>query len=469
MNELKNKINELESGKISSKDFATFVFKNNISKESLEYIVQRTSNLDEEIKNAVYNHSDDLLQNATDVKILRDKVLLLKTQINSTRLEAQHITMNVIDPYNKIVNSATNLQNIHIASKVLRTLIKFFSLAKQLEKSPQILSINGITNDIRRYCELYTISEDKYLSQTNIFKVYWKDFEPKCLNMINIAKQKLSNGILKYDANEIQTSVAVFDFLYKLNEIYDQMLNTIADNIRNTHEQQLRTCKGDQVLSILMDDISLIPNYVKQVTMLQYAVQMRLKSDSTKKFDGDLSSNKGLTLYFEVLKETLEKVSKRMPKVSSELADQIPSFRKHIIQNLLKLPSSFDINESILIMSQVIQPYQNEYTKNIVARFRKKLDGIVTGSGKLMNKVTIKEINNEFITEFAGFDGYLVRDFQNIITDLASYFCKLKNHPNQSFRIEANKISSEFQNTLVELSNKYYSEDFTKTINNMFT
>ena len=100
-----------------------------------------------------------MLQNASDVKFLRDRVTALKSQITRTRNETEQIASSIVNPFKRVQTAAENLQKSYTICKVLRTLQKFLALVRQSEKITPVTEIKGSSNDIRRLCEIYLIAQ----------------------------------------------------------------------------------------------------------------------------------------------------------------------------------------------------------------------------------------------------------------------------------------------------------------------
>jgi hypothetical protein len=91
------RIAALEAGQISPTEFVTTAFPDVHRSESsapqaaLDLLTHCSRELEHELRAAVCANSDELLQNATDVKYLRDHVVSLKHQITRVRSDAQKV------------------------------------------------------------------------------------------------------------------------------------------------------------------------------------------------------------------------------------------------------------------------------------------------------------------------------------------------------------------------------------------
>ena len=126
---------------------------------ALDLINQRQKELEKNLRSAVCANSDELLQNATDVKYLRDNVSSLKAQIMKTRNEAQLVASNILTPFESIQSYAIQLNSMYKTCKELRTLLRFLELIRKIKTDfSKVTKIERISNDLRECCELCNIA-----------------------------------------------------------------------------------------------------------------------------------------------------------------------------------------------------------------------------------------------------------------------------------------------------------------------
>lgn len=451
-------ISDLENGEIEPIKFATNVFDQGSYQEALDMIMTRMQSLDQELRSAVCANSDELLQNASDVKFLRDRVTALKQQITRTRNETEQIAISVVNPFKKIKTAAENLQKSYAICKILRKLQRFFSLVNYAEKASQITTISGSSNEIRRLCEIYTIAQKGELQGINAFDTMWKKMKPMCENLINLANEQFTKSIQTSNINDATTAAVVFDFLENLQTVANDAYQREVKRMSDTMKDKLRD--PSSIIQKIKDTISILAIYASRVNTIYQAVSQRMILAKSNSYDLEpLDPIKIVDAFSSEFKGHVEGISRNYPEVSTVICNEIPAIRQSFVSVVDRLPDSINKQAALAKLSSSVVPFQESLVSNLVGEMRQRLIGCLTGKGG-----DVKGLCDDLKSTLLSYDEELVLALKKQLVKLARDYQNLKGHQNQRIATEAMRNSPVLCRGLVEICNKFYHDETAKEI-----
>ena len=458
-------ISLLELGKVDPVKFAAKAFESSNYQEALEQITKRMQELDRELRSAVCSNSDELLQNASDVKFLRDKVISLKSQVTHAKEEAEEISNSIVNPFNRVKIAAQNLQNAYAICRVLRILLKYLGLVRQTEKVGEIKEIKSSSNDIRRFCEIYKIAKTGELNGIIAFEGSWSKLAPKIENMITLAKNQFIKGVQQSDSSLATSAAAVFDFLDTLQEFSQEVLQKEISKMCEQTRDSLRKAKNQTELQVIKDDMQSLLIYTKRANILYQAVLSRTALDKSTRINTKvIEPIEVVKAYSSSLRKCIEGLAEKRPAFSTQLLDEI-----HTVRNIMKsvcdrLPDSIDHREAFLALTESVLQFTDALIANKLKDIKLKLVSFVTD--RPVPSTQVKLLCENLKADLASYDEELVQLFRVPLIQLTKQFTGFMKSANSQYAAEANRHAQALCAGLSSICSKFYTEE---TVNEIVT
>ena len=465
-------IKKLENGEISPSSFVSQTFNEQITfsgenpdKKSnaqiaLDLINQRQKELEKNLRSAVCANSDELLQNATDVKYLRDNVSSLKAQIMKTRNEAQLVASNILTPFESIQSYAIQLNSMYKTCKELRTLLRFLELIRKIKTDfSKVTKIERISNDLRECCELCNIARSGEINKIVVYQKFWAKVKPNCDKMISIAEKQLNDSIESQNVDSATIAITVFIYLGTLSQVAKSYYNKY---IRMLCLNRYDKCMSEEVFSIIQNDFKNYVTNICKIALLHQSVSNAILKSSEperiKDFDlNDIDPAKAIVEYANNVKNVLTKISNTYPNISNEIISKIPQIRKELFLVSQKLPPSIDQNYSFSIVVNVFSSFQEAFIKQTSDDIKNLFFNSFVSSN---TDSKIISINCETIqNRLSKYDRDLMMKFRDPIINLANGYFKMKNSSKQSLKEIAKNNNAIVKSSLQSLGSKLFSDE----------
>lgn len=479
---MEESIARLERGEISSSAFVSQAFnqtnkdkqQDNNPQIALDLLNQRQKELERDLRAAVCANSDELLQNATDVKYLRDNVSNLKSQIMRVRRETENVASGLLEPFQTVQMASRQLNSMYSTCKELRILCRFLLLTKQFYRSTtttdfsSVKKIDRVSNDIRGLCEIWRIAQSGELKNLVVFQKIWGKIKTNCENMIKTADRQFNESIEKLNVESATTAAAIFICLGTIqtvakNDYYNKYLRNMSINIPKYDK-----CSADNIFSILQNDFMNAASNITKISCVHEAVSEAFRKSSDPdlviQFDlNEINPLNSIEEYSKNLKQILKKVSSQYPNISNELVLKIPHIRKEILKFSQKLPPSIDQNSAFSIIAQVFSSFQDLYIKQTSEEIKKLFfKSFYQPSGSTSSSVDVKAIslNCEAIqNRLLKLDSDLLTNFKDTIVGLANQFMKMSKSPKESYKKSASESKQTVSQCLQSIATRLFSDD----------
>lgn len=478
---MEESIDRLERGEISSSAFVSQAFNQN-SKEkqesnpqiALDLLNQRQRELERDLRAAVCANSDELLQNATDVKYLRDNVSNLKSQIMRVRRETENVASGLLEPFQAVQTASRQLNSMYSTCKELRILNRFLTLTRNYYQSSSKATdfttakkIDRIGGEIRGLCEIWRIAQSGELNNLTVFQKLWGKIRINCENMIKAADRQFNESIDKLNVESATTAASIFICLGTIQTVaknyYNKYLRSMNSNIPKYDKSS-----ADSIFSILQNDLQNAASNVTKISCLHESVSESFRKasdpDMAIRFDlNEINPLNSITDYSKNLKQILKKISSQYPNISNELVSKTPNIRKELFNFSQKLPPSIDQNSAFSIIAQCFTTFQDLYIKQTSEEIKKLfLKSFFQPSGIPASSVDVKAIslNCEAIqNRLLRLDSDLLSNFKETVLNLADQFVKMTKSPKDAVRKLANDSKKAVSKSLQSISSRLFSDD----------
>lgn len=346
------KIDSLEYGQCTVEDFVRQAFADKKAAEYLDNIKCRQKLLEEELKTAVCENSNELLENASDVKVLRDNVIELRNRVSATKIETQNISDALLIPFHEIQDITRYLDANHELCTKIRLLLRFLSLVRQVQRI-QTVRLNA-SSEVRRICELQKLADDGNLKEIIIFQQHWATIRPTCENLISLAKTTITTFLSQPDSSKItdlRNALIVFDQLGKLSNILKTCFNSLLESTLSHANGRFDDILSDEIASKLNEEIQEFSGKLLVVSLLSNTAENILPGVSIK---NDVSPEFFSQKYSSFLKQTLENLVRQDSEFLRFIFKAIPSIRQKIISNSF-FSSSFSFLSASNLDPKLIQ------------------------------------------------------------------------------------------------------------------
>lgn len=479
-------IARLEKGEISPSAFVSQAFnqsnkenKDSTPQVALDLLNQRQRELENDLRAAVCANSDELLQNATDVKYLRDNVSNLKSQIMRVRRETENVASGLLEPFQAVQTASRQLNSMYSTCKELRILYRFLSLTKSFynttAKTTDFSStkkIDRINSEIRGLCEIFRIAQSGELNNLTVFQKLWGKIRVNCENMIKAADKQFSESIEKLNVESATIAASVFICLGTIQTVsknyYNKYLRSMNSNIPKYDK-----CSSDSIFSILQNDFQNAAINVTKITCLHESLSEALRKTSDPEMTIQLDLNEinplnSLADYSKNLKQILSKISSLHQNISNEIVSKIPNIRKELFNFSQKLPPSIDQNSAFSIIAHVFSAFQDLFIKQTSDEIKKLfLKSFYQPSGSPASSVDVKAIslNCEAIqNRLLRLDSDLLSNFKVTVVNLANQFVILKKSPKENLRKLATDSKAAVSKSLQSIASRLFSDDVASQI-----
>jgi len=460
-------LDKLENGEINPTFFVATAFDLEKPKETLDSLSLRNQQLDSELRDAVCANSDELLRSANAVKFLRDQVISLKKQVSNARSETEQVSTALIGPFNQVKISTKTLECAYESSKKLRVLLRFLGLARQAQKMEPISKISSVNNEIRRLCEIYRIFQSGELNGIEAYAVFWAKLKPQCEKMISVATQQFLAGIQALDSNSCSPSVIIFELLGSLIGFVSDYYNKEFNKLKLSTEDKLKKANADNALQVIRDDFSTMLSYIQRIfTMYESVISKGPESISPNDYS-HIDPNCFVKSYCDDLKVAIERIARRLPVVSTEITNEVPSIRKAYIYAIEKSPCHVDRAAALSAFENSIEPFQEAFISQVSKDMRYSLIGMF--SGKNVNPNQITQFCEDLEKQLSSYDRYLTLKLRNYVIKLAEAYAKLMLHNNTALANEAKKLCNALQTGFSVVASKIYGEETAQEIRDILS
>lgn len=479
-------ISSLERGEITSSAFVAQAFDSNKDNQSnsssvsnpqkaLDLLNQRQRELERDLRAAVCANSDELLQNATDVKYLRDNVTNLKSQVMRVRKETENVASSLLEPFRAVQTASIQLNSMYSTCNKLRILCRFLSLTKQFYRSPSTSSaftttkkIDRVSSEIRGLCEIWRIAQGGELNNLVVFQKMWEKIKTNCDNLIKSADKQFSDSIEKLNVESATIAASVFMCLGTIQTVVKNNYYTKYLRNMNANFTKYDKCSADTIFSILQNDFQNAALNVTKISCIHESVSEAIRKASDPEmliqFDiQEIDPLKSISEYSKNLKQILMKISNQYPNISNEIIIKIPNIRKEIIAFSQKLPPSIDQNSAFSIIAQVFLTFQESFIKQTSEEIKKLFfKPFLQSSTSSAVSIDVKSIrlNCESIqNRLLKLDSDLLWKFRDSIINLASQFVSIKKSPKDLLKKLAIKNQEAVSECLQAMATRLFSDD----------
>ncbi|OHT12560.1 hypothetical protein TRFO_03561 [Tritrichomonas foetus] len=477
---MEESIKKLENGEISSSVFVTKTFNQQITSPdaspdksnaqvALDLLNKRQRELERDLRSAVCANSDELLQNATDVKFLRDNVTNLKCQVTRAKRETEAVAATLLDPFQSIQTAAMQLNSMYSTCRELRTLLAFLGHAKQAKPNFIYSKIDRLSNDIRGLCEMYKIAKSNELNKIVVFQRFWAKIKPNCDKMINVAEKQFSDSIETQNLDSATNAAVVFICLGNIHEVAIKYYSKYSSLLNSNRFDK---SSADTIFTMLQNDFQNVSITANKISIIYQSIQNAIikygEPDLVNNFNIDeINPNKAVTDYSITLKKILTKVSSQHSNIGNEIVTKIPNIRKEILLSTQKLPSSMDQNSAFSTIASVFSSFQESFVKETSDEIRRLFfNSFLTASGD----AKAVSLNCEAIqNRLQRFDRDLLMKFKDPVVNLAHHFVKMKNAPKESLRRSAMNSQNIVAENLTTLAMKLFSDDVGAQVSRILT
>ncbi|KAH0793980.1 hypothetical protein GPJ56_002192 [Histomonas meleagridis] len=441
-------IDELENGPLTTASFVSQIFSQTEQsgalekidpKAALELLVQRSKQLEQDLRSEVCANSDELLANARDVKFFRDNVTSLKSQVAKTRKEAETVALSLVGPFNTIQENARKLNSTYATCKKLRLLLFFLSRVKQTKEKFTLTKITGITSEIKKLCELQKTAQTGELNNIEVFQKFWLQKKPLCDSLIRLADTQFSSSIDKNDISSSTNAACVFVHLGTLTQFSHSYYQKLIKSLCSISRSKLEKSTSETIFDVLKNDFKQLSDTLTKVdTLFQSCVSAIQKSPDAEITDFDaslISPQSALTEYSSNLSKVLLKISQQSQPISSELINRIPLIRNQLLSDGFK-------DQQFQIVVNAFSSFQDAFMKQSKQEMRKNFFSYFSPNrGTTPNVIALycESIQNKL----AKFDSELLMKFKALLIQLANDFVKLAKHDNAALRNQAEMFKND--------------------------
>ena len=260
-------LDNLENGNISKSQFVSLIFSpesKSSPQNAIALLDQRSKKLERELRSEVCANSDELLQNASDIKYFRDNVISLKSQVQNSRREVEAVSAKIIDPFHSVQENAKILSENYQKSRKIRLLLTFISRIRQTKDKLSITKITGVNSDIKKLCELIKIAQTGELDNIDAFQKLWALKKPMCDELLRLADNQMINGIEKNDLISSSNAACIYVHVGTIENVSCSLFKRIS-NVMFGNKQKIEKSTPENIISTLKNEFKDINNSITHV------------------------------------------------------------------------------------------------------------------------------------------------------------------------------------------------------------
>jgi hypothetical protein len=445
------RISALESGQISPTEFVAAAFTDGHRSESsapqaaLDLLTHRSRGLEHELRAAVCANSDELLQNATDVKYLRDHVVGLKHQITRVRSDAQKVASRLLEPFTTIQTASRQLQNGYAVCQLLRVLSRFLYLHRQLSKKSVPLKLTATSHDVKMYCEVKQIAEQGELAGIAAFENAWGKIKPSCEQLVALAERQFVDCVEKADLSGTIGAAFVFVSLGTIERYAARIFENHLNEAGLTTRTNLQKCSSENVAAVFQGEFTGLTTCLTRLSVLYQALGQFSESEPKLPFDiAAFSTTAALKSYSGRLKTLIVALCRQNPPLATALTNGLPEIRRKLFEALARLPPAVEREVAFAAVAEAFDDFTKPFLSQTKQQLQKKMFDLFKGDAATVDASQISLFFEQTETKLGAWDRELLERFRRKVLRLAAEIKRLQSHSNAALRQKAKHANAEF-------------------------
>jgi hypothetical protein len=363
------RIDSLESGQLSPAEFVAAAFADAgapgtpTPQAALDLLGIRARELEHELRAAVCANSDELVQNATDVKYLRDHVVGLKGQIARARSEARAVAGRLLEPFCAVQAAARQLQNNFAVCRRLRVLSRFLVLAERRPQAAALAPPLKFAGDVRALCEIRQIARGGELAGIAAFEREWGALAPACDRLVPLAEAQFAAAV---EAGAVEAAALpnaigaayVLAHLGAIERVARAAFASLAGAAVPLNRAAFQKCSAETIGGAFGAELAGLAARVGGLCVMVQALGQFAEAEPRLPFDiQEFAPAAFLRAYAAKLRAWVAAMARQQPVFGTAIAHGMAGIRRVLAENMAKLPASVNREEASAIVSEAFQDF----------------------------------------------------------------------------------------------------------------